>query len=495
MDAYRELESRFARSAAIEDALGILQWDAQTMLPTGSIEGRSDQLAVLRMLSHEIITAPEIGDLIASAREADALSDWQRANLREIERRHIRATAVPKDLLEASTRAATTCQHVWAKARQDNDFATVEPYLAEVMRTQIEVGAVLGSALGLSAYDALLDTFDLGSTQAELDTLFEPLRRDLPDLIATALEAAQAKGQPLQPKGPLPLAAQEKLGRMVLDAIGFDFEHGRLDVSAHPFTGGAFGDVRITTRYDEADFMSGLFGVVHEAGHALYEQGRPSDWRTQPVGESRGMSVHESQSMTFELQAARSAVFFEYLAPLAREVFGGSGPAWSAENLLRRATKVEPGLIRVDADEITYPAHIMLRYELEKGMISGDLPLRDLPGAFREKVKAYLGLDVPDDRRGCLQDIHWYGGAFGYFPTYLVGAMTAAQLFNAARRARADLVPGLAKGDFEPLRSWMRENIHAKGCLLDRADLIVAATGEPLDSRFHRTHLLQRYCT
>ncbi len=493
MDAYLELERRFARCAAIEDAVGVLEWDAQTMLPPGAMAGRSDQLATLKILSHDILTSAQTRDDLAAAAEAE-LDDWRKANLREMRRRHDRAAAVPRDLLEASTRAASLCQHIWQKARQDSDFKAAEPYLAEVVRTQREIGQAIGAALRLDPYDALLDRFELGATRASLDRLFAPLKYALPELIGTAVER-QKSSTPIRPiDGPFAKDAQERLGRKILDAIGFDFTRGRLDVSAHPFTGGAFGDVRITSRYDEADFLSGLMAVIHEGGHALYEQGRPLEWRTQPVGESRGMSVHESQSLSFEMQAGRSAEFFAFLEPLARDVFGGRGPAFAAANLHRVAIAVEPGFIRVDADEVTYPAHVILRYELETAMMAGDLGVGDLPAAFNAAVKEVLGLDVPDDRRGCLQDIHWYGGAFGYFPTYLVGAMTAAQLFDAARRQRPGLVPGLAAGDFTPLREWMRQNIHAKGCLLDREDLIVAATGRPLDAEIFRRHLLQRYC-
>lgn len=490
--AYQELERRFARAAAIDDALGILQWDMQTMLPRGAIAGRSDQLATLERISHEIIAAPEIGDLIASASE-QTLTDWQAANLREMKRDHVRATAIPPDLLEAESRAVSLCHHAWEEARPKNDYASVKPFLAEVLRLQREKAGVLGAALNLGPYDALLDSFDLGSTVAALDPVFMSFKASLPELIGEATEAAKSRAPPLAFEGPFPREPQERVGRKLLDAIGFDFNRGRLDVSAHPFSGGAFGDVRITTRYDEADFLPALFAVIHEAGHALYEQGRPAEWRGQPVGESRGMSVHESQALGFEMQASRSPEFFTYLAPLVREAFGGKGAAFEPDNLRRLATRVAPGLIRVNADEVTYPAHIILRYELEKALILDDLSLDELPAAFNTKVKELLGLEVPDDRHGVLQDVHWYSGAFGYFPTYLVGAMTAAQLFAAAKRARPEILDALSLGDFTPLRDFMRANIHQKGCLLDREELIVAASGEHLSDRPFRDHLRSRY--
>ncbi|MCW5714820.1 MAG: carboxypeptidase M32 [Bauldia sp.] len=493
MTAYKQLETRFGRIAAIEDTLGILDWDAQTMMPRGAIAGRSDQLAALKVLSHELMVDPRMGDLLGEAAgDEPRLDDWQRANLREMRRRHQRAVAIPADLVEASSRAAAACQHAWETARPANDFAGVKPLLAEVVATRRAVAQALGDALGLAPYDALLDAFDLGSTEDEVDRLFAPLQRALPELVGTAVEN-QANRPALPISGHFPIAVQEALGRKVLASVGFDFEHGRLDVSAHPFSGGASGDVRITTRYREDDFFSALMGTIHEGGHAVYEQGRPEAWRGQPVGESRGMSVHESQSLSFEMQAARSAEFSRHLAPLVRDAFGVSGPEWTPENLHRIAIEVKPGFIRVEADEVTYPGHIMLRYAIEKAVIGGDLSLDDLPAAFNDGVKSFLGLDVPDDRRGCLQDIHWYAGLWGYFPTYLVGAMTAAQLVAAARTADAETWPALERGDFSPLLRFMRHAIHARGCLLDRAELIEAASGERLSGVPHHQHLVARY--
>ncbi len=328
---------------------------------------------------------------------------------------------------------------------------------------------------------------------AVLDGLFEEPRAELPGLIAEAVEK-QRSGPDIVPlEGPFPTAIQEELCRKLLDTIGFDFTHGRLDVSAHPFTGGAYGDVRITTRFDESEFVSALMAAIHEGGHALYEQGRPKDWSSQPVGRARGTSIHESQALIMERQAARSDAFIAYLAPLAADAFGGEGAAWSPDNVIRIAHRVRPGFIRVDADEVTYPAHVLLRYELEKAMIAGDLGVDDLPSAFNAAIKTFLDLDVPDDRRGCLQDIHWYAGAFGYFPTYLVGAMTAAQLFDAASAAIPDVEASLSRGHFAPLVDWLRANIHAKASLLDWRDLISAASGRQPGPAAFLSGLRRRY--
>src|SRR5215212_4544596 len=364
MQAYSSLEARFARLSAIQDALGILQWDAETMMPEGASEGRADQLATLKGLAHEILVAPLTGDLLEQAlQEQDSLVEWQKGNLREMRRLYLHAAAVPGDLVEANSRAVTRAEMAWRSARQDSNFERLKPHLAEVLSLQRQVGQVRGEALGLSSYDALLDSYDPGLRQAAIDPLFADLRRGLPELISRA-QAQQTRRPRIEPlQGPFPVEVQQQLGSRLMRAVGFDFSRGRLDVSLHPFCGGATEFVRIKTRSTESSFTEALMGVLHESGHALYEQGRPEKWRRQPVGLARGMTLHESQSLLIEMQAGRSREFVSYLAPALREAFGGTGPAWSAENLYCIYTQVEPGFIRVDADEVTYPAHILIRYE------------------------------------------------------------------------------------------------------------------------------------
>jgi carboxypeptidase Taq len=494
MQVYHTLEERFARISSIEDSIGILQWDAETMMPQGAADSRSDQLATLKGIAHELLTARATSDLLDGAnQDSDSLDDWQRANLREMRRIFLHAAAVPADLVEASSRAVSRAEMVWRDARQNGDFALLLPHLSQVLALQQQIGQAKGQALELSPYDALLDSYDPGLRQATIDPLFSELGAELPGLIEEAQER-QKELPAIQPlNGPFPVDDQRRIGEQLMKAVGFDFTRGRLDVSLHPFCGGSTGDVRITTRYSETNVLSALMGVLHETGHALYEQGRPEKWRRQPVGLARGMSMHESQSLLIEMQACRSWEFVSYLASIVQEAFQGEGAAWNAENLHRILTKVEPGFIRVDADEITYPAHILVRYKLEKALIAGDLQIQDLPSAFDEAVKQHLGLTVSNDSLGCLQDIHWPSGAWGYFPTYTLGAMTAAQLFRAACQADADILPGLSKGDFAPLRAWLRANVHAKGSLITTDQLLVAATGRPLTAEVFRTHLRERY--
>ena len=496
--AYAALETLFARLNALDNALGILHWDQETTMPEGATDGRAGALAALEVLRHELLTAPETADRLAEAADrAAALDAWQQANLREMRRLHAHATAVPAALVGRAAHAQTVTEVAWRAARRDNDFAGLLPRLQEVFEIAAEIARIKGAALGLAPYDAWLDAFEAGLTTADIDPLFDDLAGFLPGFTQEVAAAQAAAPPPERPAGPFPVDRQRDLGRACMVAAGFDFARGRLDISTHPFCGGADDDVRITTRYDEADFTSALMGVLHETGHALYEQGRPRRWQTQPVGASRGMAMHESQSLILEMQACRSREFLGFAAGEMRRAFAAAtdtgGAAWEPDNLHRLYTRVAPGLIRVDADEVTYPAHIILRYRLERALLDGDLAMADLPGAWADGMRDLLGIVPPDDRTGCLQDIHWPGGAWGYFPTYTLGAMIAAQLFAAATAEDGDIRPGLARGDFSPLVAWLRRNVHGQGCLLGWRELLVEATGRPLDPAVFKAHLTARY--
>ena len=492
--AYEDLAARFHRIGVIEDALGILHWDQATLMPEGSAPARAEQIATLSVLRHELLTQPEIGGLIDAGDGGGEDEDgWQHANLREMRRNYLHATAVPADLVEARSRADAACELVWRSARADNDYPSLLPSLEEVLRLAREVAAAKSAKLGLSPYDALLDGYEPGARSEAIDAVFADLAAFLPDFLQEVLEVQRSRPEPLMPEGPFPIETQNALGRQLMRAIGFDFERGRLDISHHPFCGGSTGDIRITTRYDEADFTSSLMGILHETGHAMYEAGLPEAWHYQPVGGALGMAIHESQSLLIEMQVCRSRPFLAYAGPLMRQAFDGSGPAWELENLYRLYTRVEPGFIRVDADEVTYPAHIILRYRLERALIGGDLALADLPAAWNDGMKELLGIVPPDDRLGCLQDIHWPGGDFGYFPTYTMGAIAAAQIYAAARRGNPDLEESIAKGDFAPLMGWLRKKVHSQGSRQVADDLLTAATGEPLNPALFEAHLRERY--
>jgi carboxypeptidase Taq len=490
---YQTLEARFARLGALQDATAMLQWDSATMMPAGGAPARAAQLAQLKLVCHEIVTDPALADLLAGAAAQDDLDPWQRANLAEMRRIWVHATAVPAELVEALSKACSACEMRWRQARPAGDFAAVLPELTRVLALVREVATAKAARLGKSPYESLLDEYEPGGSEKDIDALFADLARVLPGLIDGALASQAAAPAPLPLAGPFPIEAQRQLALQLMQRLGFDFEYGRLDVSLHPFCGGTPDDVRLTTRYDETDFGRALMGVLHETGHALYERGLPPSWRRQPVGQARGMSLHESQSLLVEMQACRSREFIEFAAPLLRRAFGGSGEAWESDNLYCVNTRVERGLIRVDADEVTYPAHVILRFRLERALIAGDLALEDLPVAWNDGMRALLGIAPGNDREGCLQDIHWYDGAWGYFPTYTLGAMTAAQLFDAATRAEPTILPSIARGEFAPLMAWLRQNVHAKGSRYSTAEIITQATGRPLDAKAFERHLETRY--
>src|SRR6516162_9357233 len=494
MTAYRQLEQRFRRIGAIDEAISMLHWDAATMMPAGGAAARAEQLATLRVITHQHLTAQQIGDLLTEAEEEDdELDRWQRANLREMRRRRAHAAALPDTLVEAESRACSECEAVWRTARAQNDFAAVLPLLERVLRLEREVAAIKGEQLGRSPYEALLDQYEPNGSVTTIDRLFGELAAFLPDLLEAVLSRQAALPPTSTPSGPYPVELQRRVGMRLMERIGFDFRHGRLDVSAHPFCGGTPEDVRITTRYDESDFARALMGVLHETGHALYQRGLPAAWRLQPVGRARGMAVHESQSLLLEMQVCRSRAFLAFAAPILHAAFGGDGPGWEADALHQRQIRVRRGLIRVDADEVTYPLHIILRYRLERAMIAGELAPAELPGAWVEGLRAVLGVAPNTDREGCLQDIHWYDGNWGYFPTYTLGALIAAQLFETASRDVPDLTQAIAAGEFSPLLRWLRDKVHSKGSLLSTGELVEEATGRPLGTASFERHLRNRY--
>jgi len=493
MTAYHRLEERFRRIGAIEQAISVLHWDTASMMPEGGAAARAEQLATLRLITHQDLVAPEVEELLANAEVSlNDLGEWQRANLREMRRRWLHAAAVPGALVEAESRACSECEVVWRRARMQNDFAAVLPGLERILRIEREIGAIKGERLGTSPYEALLDQYEPGASVALIDRLFDEIAGFLPDLIEGALDRQAALPPPII-SGSFPVEKQRGLATRLMERIGFDFAHGRLDISAHPFCGGTPDDVRITTRYNESDFACALMGVLHETGHALYQRGLPAEWRLQPVGRARGMAMHESQSLLLEMQVCRSRAFLTYAAPIIRETFGGAGPGWQIDALYQRQIRVRRGFIRVDADEVTYPAHVILRYRLERAMIAGDLRPSELPIAWAAAMREMLGVAPDNDREGCLQDIHWYDGNWGYFPTYTLGALIAAQLFEAARRDIPDLMQAIAEGEFAPLLGWVRERVHSKGSRLSTAELVESATGQPLGTASFERHLRDRY--
>lgn len=500
--SYDALAARFARIATIGEAGAMLGWDASAMMPPGGAEARGEQLAVLAGAAHDLLASPATADALAAA-EAETASlpadDWVRRNVALMRRAWVRAAALPADLVEARARAETACEQVWRGAKADDDFARVRAPLTTLLGIVREEAALLGAEAGSTPYDALLDGFQPGMPAAAIRPIFDRyeafLREVLPEV-----EAAEARaGAPRPLPVPVPEDIQEAMCRELAGRAGLDWNHARLDRSLHPFCGGTPDDVRITTRYDVDEPSRALLGVLHETGHALYERGLPASWRRLPVGAAAGMAAHESQSLIVEMQACRSDAYLGWLGPRLAERYGAGHPddtvaaAYAPANLGGLWRRVARSFIRVDADELTYPAHVILRFRLEQALVAGDLPVADLPGAWSDELHRLLGIRPPDDRQGCLQDIHWYAGLYGYFPSYSLGAMAAAQLVAKARSDVPALDPALASGDLGPLVGWLRTHVHAHGSRYGFDDLLRAATGAPLDPAYFERHLRARY--
>jgi carboxypeptidase Taq len=489
--AYAALHARFAELGALAEAGAILSWDQAVIMPAAGAASRGEQFAALAAVTHRAATDPAIPALLARA-EAEALPPPHAANLRLMRRAHTRQVAVPEALVAARARAQTACETAWRDARRNSDFAAVAPTLAEVVRLTREAAGHLGAATGLSPYDALMDIFQPGLRTSRVAPIFVELESFLPPLIEATLQRQAAGPVPVMPRGPFPIAAQQRLTRRLAQGAGLDFASARLDESTHPFSGGTPEDTRITTRYRADDFSQAVLAVLHECGHALYEKGLPAEFRRQPAGDSAGMAVHESQSLIIEMQASRGDAFLGWLAPVLADELGPD-PAFAPDNLGKLWRHVEKGFIRVEADELTYPLHVILRFRLEQALIAGTLAVADLPGAWNDTFHQLFGLTPPDDARGCLQDIHWYDGAFGYFPSYSLGALAAAQLSQAAVAADPAIPQALAQGSFAPLLGWLRGHVHALGAAADLDGVLRAATGRDLDATAFRAHVASRY--
>jgi carboxypeptidase Taq len=488
MTPYARATTAFTRINTLNEAAAVLNWDAATMMPPGGATARGEQLATLAGLSHELLTAPALADDLAAAEAPN--DDWSAANLALMRDDQKRATALPRDLVEATTIASNDCEMTWRDARPAADFRAVQEKLTEVFNLTRQAAEILGGALNLSPYDALMSQYQRGIGAAEAGAIFARYETFLHTALPAAEEIQRRAGQTPMPPGPYDADVQEQICRRLAGQAGLDFTHARLDRTAHPFCGGTQTDIRITNRYDEANPCAALMGTLHETGHALYEQNLPRAHARQPIGGAAGMAVHESQSLIVEMQAVRSDAYLSFLAPILTDAFNKPITVPMLRSDLRHVAR---SFIRVEADEMTYPAHVLLRFRLEQALIAGDLAVADLPGAWNDGMQSLLSITPPDDRLGCLQDIHWYCGLIGYFPSYTLGAMAAAQLMSAARNALPSLDTSLAQGNLAPLTAWLTANIHQHGARLGLNDLLRQATGEPLNPAAFEAHLTARY--
>jgi carboxypeptidase Taq len=488
--SFAKLDELCHRLQALEHALAILGADEATHMAVGGGAARAEAMATLAGLHHRQATAPQIGDWIATA-EGEALNEAQAVAVREFKRQYVNMTCLPSEFVERQTKARMRSEQLWRDLRPKSDWAGFQPALEGVVALVREEAAMRAEALQLEPYDALMEQYDPGNRAADITPVFAELKAFLGDFVPRALAAQERKGAPKPAANSYPIEKQRELGLAMMGAVGFDFTHGSLSVSHHPFCGGVPTDVRITTRYKTNDFLSALMGVLHETGHALYEQNLPAEWTHWPLGRARGMAVHESQSLFVEKQVGRNPAFWRWALPVVEQHLG---ERFSLETILPEVHKIERGLIRVDADEATYPLHVILRFELEQDLVAGRLDVADIPEAWDAKMRDYLDLGTIDNPAdGPMQDVHWPGGTFGYFPSYTLGALMAAQQWAAIERAMPEVENDLAAGRFDALNEWRRERIWKKASFYSTPELIEQATGEKLNAAHFKAHLEKRY--
>ena len=472
--SFTKLDDLGRKLEALEHAQSMLGVDEAVQMPSGGGDKRAEARSMLAGMYHEMAAAPEIAGWIAEARNED-LSDTQKVALNEFERSYINLTCLSSDFVRRQVSARVRSEQLWRTLRPAGNWKEFLPAFEGIVNLAREESQLRADVLKLSPYDALIEQYDPGSRVVDIATVFTELKTFLKTFIPKALEAQakrRAKNPPKPFNAPFSIEKQKALGEAMMKAIGFDFTHGRLDVSHHPFCGGVPSDVRMTTRYTASEFLSSLMGILHETGHGLYEQGLPKEWAHWPMGKARGMAAHESQSLFVEMQVARNPAFWKWAMPVLREHLGDAAIAgWSLEDILAHVHRIERGLIRVDADEATYPLHVILRFEIEQQLIGGNLGAKDVPEIWDARMKEYLGLSTIDNPKdGPMQDVHWPSGAFGYFPSYTLGAMMAAQQWAAVERENPNVSDDLRKGNFSGINEWRRKNIWSRASTLSRSE-------------------------
>lgn len=494
MNHYIQLRDHFEKLSHLEHALTFLQWDHMVMMPPGGNDSRSKAIAELTKLHHDYLTSEQTGEFIQEAKSQTAGSE-ELVSILEMERVYNQATCLPADLVKAQSLAGSKCEHDWRQQRQENDwegFRKNFEVVVKLSREEAQARYDNRPELFNTRYDAMLDLYCTGDTSEFIGTVFDTLKKKLPEIVEQIMEKQSHQTYP-ELDGHYPIEDQKNLNRELMQVLGFNFDHGRIDVSAHPFSTGCRGDQRITTRFRESDFFDALQATGHETGHASYEDGLPVHWDGLPIGKARNLCIHESQSLLFEKQIFLAKPFIKHFSevihnhlPSTRELTG--------EMLWAAATKVQPSFIRVEADEATYPLHVILRFEIESELINGTVEVEDIPELWDMKTKKYLGLSTIDNYRdGCMQDMHWTDGAFGYFPSYTIGALNSAQLFSSIRADFPDWQEHLAAGEIGFILQWLNDNIWSKGSSMESQEIISTATGHTTDPKFFLTHLRNRY--
>ncbi len=490
MTAYENLCTLVGEIALIQSTASVLDWDQETHMPSKSLEHRAQQLSYLSAKAHDLATSDPFRSLLAQAETAPAnQSPSEAANLREWRYELDRAVRIPTTLVAEESAVTSRAKHAWVEARKRSEFALFAPHLKHVLDIARKKAALWG--FEEEPYDALLMGYERGARTRDVATLFANLKPTLRAIAKAAVERSQAIPKDLL-RGDYPIAKQQQLNREIATSLGFDFDAGRIDTTAHPFcTTLGPNDIRLTTRYDATDFTSSLFGVLHEAGHGLYEQGLPAADFGRPSGTAVSLGIHESQSRLWENHVGRSEAFWKKWLPRATELFPSLG-AISLSDFLATIHRAEFSCIRVEADEATYDLHILLRFDLERRLLNGTLEVEGVPAAWNAQFEESFGMTPPDDAHGCLQDIHWSMGGLGYFATYTLGNLNSAQLFQQAVRTPA-IAEATGEANYAPLLAWLRTHVHALGSTLRPSDLMRAATGRPTEPAPYLEHLRSRF--
>ncbi|MDK2597969.1 carboxypeptidase M32 [Pseudoalteromonas obscura] len=486
--SYKKLVEHYQSIDNFEHLRAICSWDQATFMPSGGADSRAEAMAELAVHLHKLHTAPHLAELFELAKDEN-LDTTQQASVKEMHRTWQLQTVLPAELVKAKSLAGAKCEHQWRIQRQENDWHGFLKNFEPVVALSQEEAQIRASSSRMTPYDAMLDIYEPGMCSTQLNQLFGDVATWLPQMIQTA-----AQDYSPNHTAQYPVEQQELLAHELMALLGFNFNHGRLDTSVHPFCGGTSQDTRITTRYGESEFVNAMMGVIHETGHACYEQNLPQSLAKLPVGKARSMAIHESQSLFYEMQIARSPEFIALLSDRASHYFPKYAAINKTQNLIAQLQRVEPSLIRVDADEVTYPAHVILRYEIERDLINGDIQSKDIPQLWDLKMSQLLGISTKDNYKdGCMQDIHWTDGSFGYFPSYTLGAMYAAQ-FKHTMAKTINIPQQINSRDLKPIYDWLNTQIWQKASLLSTQDLMVQATGTGLDVSIFKSHLQHRYC-
>ncbi|HUL62086.1 MAG TPA: carboxypeptidase M32 [Methanocella sp.] len=484
---YKEFLERVRELSTLEQVGSLLDWDQQTYMPPGAFPQRGQQGALVAGIMHERLTSDRMGRLIR-ALQRQPLSPDGEVIVREVARKWRKASCVPGPLVREITKTASLGFEAWQRARKADDYKSFEPYLARMIGLKARVAEHVG--YDNRPYDALLDDYEPGTRARDVEALFKRLIAKLVPVVKRVLDAPVPENA--VPPGTYPLEAQREFMTTLATGMGYDLSHGRIDLSAHPFTIGAARDVRITFRHKEDNPIYAIFPIIHEAGHALYEQGFQERYFGTPLAEAVSMGLHESQSRLWENVVGRSLPFWTYYYPKMQRAFPRFRKV-PLEAWHREINRVSRNFIRVDADELTYNLHIALRFEAEAAIFDGKLKTREIPEFWNERFEKYLGLEVPDNASGCLQDVHWSTGNFGYFPSYTIGNLYAAQLWDAAQRQVPGLEDRIAAGDLGAFLGWLRQNVHRHGKRYDAAELMKRVTGSPISEDFFIRYVSEKY--